>query len=857
MGLKPILVLTIVLILSILTIFNVHPRYRYFSFFDKIMSYDLGYSAPSDFNGKSYELLLKILINSPSILLSNIKGYPDRPVLDRIDLDLKFLDYQKILQDKKEAISREILVSPSDVKGRIRYKGKNYKANIRLKGDLAQHWRSKYRMSLRISLKGKNTLLGYKKFSVHKPSARQHPYDQVFQSLIRRAGNLAPDHTYAKIFMNGASWGIMNIEEHMSKEMLEKQKRKEALILRFGNEERWAYRMGSNNPYADYRLSDVVLNQNVYGGKKYLQQELYRKWMSYIAKQRLLQDDSSLYDIDSYSRALFLSIIWNSTHTLAPGNSRQYFNPYTLKLEPITTDQGAFNDLSVEKRYSLTSDIYKQIVITEKYKNYLYKNFNVIADVISHIDEDLNYYQSYFPLDNVVDSSVVKENLKLIRSNLDFYLLPQEDDSNKSYDSTVIDMLPDESQADEFPVHIYARHFDNGVIDLYNLLPEKVKVSNLLLDNQAIDFKPIEISGYEPNAYTPISVDTEFKGIFDGRLSVETEYKGNLRVYHITPTHLTEGISNPILNETRTSYPFLKNEGNNNWLIKEGEWHLDEPLLIDGSLTIAAGAHIYFSENAYIIIKGGSLRAMGEVNNKIKFKPKERSWKGLYVLDSRNPSVLEHVVIKGASETEHDLLKLTSGVTFYKSDVVLSNVEILGSQAEDALNIVSSKFTIKNTTINESKSDGFDSDFSSGEILNSNFSNIKGDAVDFSGSQVQINNVKIENVHDKGVSVGESSEVYVSNSFIKNVGVGIASKDGSQTMATNVTINSYQLHAAMTYIKKDIFDSPILKLVNCTVEGKANDYISQNGTFMTVDNKEIASEKIDVKSLYQKSVMKK
>ena len=32
------------------------------------------------------------------------------------------------------------------------------------------------------------------------------------------------------VFVNGKSWGIMNIEEHMTKEFLEKQKRKESLL---------------------------------------------------------------------------------------------------------------------------------------------------------------------------------------------------------------------------------------------------------------------------------------------------------------------------------------------------------------------------------------------------------------------------------------------------------------------------------------------------------------------------------------------------------------------------------------------------------------------------------------------------
>jgi Right handed beta helix region len=857
MGLKPILVLIIVLILSILTIFNVHPRYRYFSFFDKVMSFDIGYSAPSEFNGRSYELLFKILINSPYIIWENIKGFPERPHVERIDLDVKFLDYQQILMDKKKAISEQILVSPSEVKGKIRNQDRSYKAKLRLKGDLAQHWRSKHRMSLRVSLRGKNTILNYKRFSIHKPSARQHPFDQTFQALVRRMGNIAPEHTYANVFMNGSNWGLMNIEEHMSKEMLEKQRRKESLIIRFGNEDKWVYKKKVDAPYKGYKISDAVLNINVYGEKKYLQTPIYRKWMSYIANQRLLINDTSLYDIDSYSRTLFLTAIWNNSHTLSHANSRQYFNPYTLRLEPITTDQGMFYDLKQSKEYSLTQDIYKQIVVTEKYKNNLRDNIESVANVIPAIDEELNFYQSYFPLDAKIKGSIVKENLKLILSDPESYLIPNDRADKKNIEKLNKAILPNDEQAVEFPVHLYARHFEDGRIDLYNLLPDKVKLIALILDGNSIDTNAIDVAGYLPGQYTPSTLNTSLKGIYDNRLSIETEYKGNRRISDVSSTHLSKEILNPLNFETTSSFSFLKNKGINDWFIPSGQWYIDEPLVINGTLTLAAGAHLRFSDNAYMIIKGGSLQAEGEEANQIVMEPSEKTWKGLYVLEANKSSKLKHVVIKGASETEHEILKLTGGTTFYKSNVNMKNVDILNGQAEDALNIINSTFTIDNVTINGAISDGFDSDFSNGEIIDSDFLNIEGDAVDFSGSRVQIKNVRISDVHDKAVSVGESSEVEVSNSTIKRVGVGIASKDGSRATARNVSISSFELSAAMAYIKKDFFGMPNLALENCSVEDSNSAYISQVGTTLTVDNKIITPKILDVDKLYQESVMKK
>ena len=78
-------------------------------------------------------------------------------------------------------------------------------------------------------------------------------------------------------------------------------------------------------------------------------------------------------------------------------------------------------------------------------------------------------------------------------------------------------------------------------------------------------------------------------------------------------------------------------------------------------------------------------------------------------------------------------MSLTGGVTFYKTNVELKNVNFLGSSAEDALNIVHSNYRLENVLITNCNSDAFDSDFSTGKISHSKFKNIKGDALDFSG----------------------------------------------------------------------------------------------------------------------------
>ena len=202
------------------------------------------------------------------------------------------------------------------------------------------------------------------------------------------------------------------------------------------------------------------------------------------------------------------------------------------------------------------------------------------------------------------------------------------------------------------------------------------------------------------------------------------------------------------------------------------------------------------------------------------------------------------------------ILSLTGGVTFYQSDVNIANSVIDGTFAEDALNIVDSKFKISGSKIINTRSDGFDGDFSTGLIFDSLFSDIGGDAIDFSGGANEVKNVKIMDVRDKGVSAGEGSKVNLSNVFMSKVGVGIAAKDGSKVSANDINIKNYQLHAVMSYVKKDFFEPPSIVIKRIIHDG-INPFSRQRGSSMTIDDQEIPQRNVNVKTLYSGGVMGK
>jgi hypothetical protein len=83
-----------------------------------------------------------------------------------------------------------------------------------------------------------------------------------------------------------------------------------------------------------------------------------------------------------------------------------------------------------------------------------------------------------------------------------------------------------------------------------------------------------------------------------------------------------------------------------------------------------------------------------------------------------------------------------------------------------------------------------------------------------------------------------------------NIGIGVASKDGSIVEVSNTSIFDYRLYAVMSYIKKDFYGSPQINVHNSIVSNE-NGYLRQKGTSMIVDNIEILESKINVDKLYK------
>ena len=267
------------------------------------------------------------------------QGLKEEPTLT---IDVNFASLEILKKDRVTAVSRGILFDAKEVPARVSFGGEVFPARISLKGDLPDHWSSERGMSLKIKLRD-GFVLGFKRFSIQKPATRQYPSNDLFLSFSKEVGVSSNHMTYVPIVFNGQKWGKMNLEPVIDKNVLETEGKRESLTLKFDDQKEWNYRIlakknGTYNPH--YKAFDMLFDANFMQENRFMSSKRMRAQYSYLIQNLRNHDPKILFE-DNFCKAIVLGEIWNTMHALAISNSRYYFNPFRLKIEPILSDQAS------------------------------------------------------------------------------------------------------------------------------------------------------------------------------------------------------------------------------------------------------------------------------------------------------------------------------------------------------------------------------------------------------------------------------------------------------------------------------------------------------------------------------------
>ena len=234
----------------------------------------------------------------------------------------------------------------------------------------------------------------------------------------------------------------------------------------------------------------------------------------------------------------------------------------------------------------------------------------------------------------------------------------------------------------------------------------------------------------------------------------------------------------------------------------------DVTILENINLTVEAGVEIHFLEAASLIVHGG-LQVQGKEDAPVLFKAIEGTdqWGNVSFHFTTEISRLDWLEIMDASSGEHPIYENAAISGFYThlemdhikidevrgnpvlarySDISLKNSQLHSEITGDLINVKYGNGFIENCDFwgnDQPDTDAIDYDeVENGVIRNSkihDFFGFNSDGIDLGeeSQNVLIENNFIHNCTDKGISIGQMSDVLVKNTIIVNCNQGVAVKD--------------------------------------------------------------------------------
>ncbi len=852
------------IVLSVISLFWIISSLNLGKIFDtekqELQSFAISFSSPSQLFDKGDAATFRSISSKDfvpfSLNLTNsiwdgvIKK--DNPNLKEIKIFIKFKHLEKILKDREKALINNINQASKNVPCKVSDGVNVFKCKVKLKGNRSDHWTSVKRMSLRIDVKG-GYIYGMKEFAIQKPGSRQFPYDAAFHNINNQLGRLSTSgQDFFKVSLNGESWGVMNAEPVIDEKFLELQEVKRLGIFRISNEERSAYfRKWNDGRYLEYYISDPSVTINIKGKEKEIIQDPILNEVYSNIHLSMSNKDGSIFDRQKMVASLALSLVWGSIHTLGPRNMWLTWNQYDQKLEPILTDQAPWSDTkSYINSLSILPYAYEIIFSNKPLEE---EEFLKELEHLNNYFEENNPIEAinvlkdkYFSNDQRFSKTPIFSNLVFLKENISEVVkkINAASTSSSNIDQKQKKISIDQLKKIDKVSEIF--HFSDGTVRVFNLLGDDITIVSIITDKKEISINKI-IPFSKEKSLSSVDIKTDLFGNFTEAVSVKFNINGeekiNKNTYSFNHTNLKQEMPSYAENYCRNDDSINKCNLTGNLIFNENKIFKYRTVIEPGTtMLLQPGVNLIFDNS--VAMNGTKEEPINILGNG-----------GIFIKNEKgNISTIQNTNFSDLATIDSHLRRFTGSINGYGGIFNLKNVYIKNGNAEDQLNIVDAKVDISGLNIIDAPSDAFDCDFCIGIIEDINLSNVGGDGLDISGSNLKISKMNASNIKDKAFSVGEQSFAVINEISYENVATGIAVKDSSQVSASNIMLKNIEYDLFMTYVKKPFYKgSTKLEVRDYVVNGDmhANICIREDGTDLIINNKNCEISKIDIDELYQ------
>ncbi len=801
----------------------------------------------------------------------------------QLDLEISQKGQDKLAKKKKEAQSVGILVSADDdwVNAKIKAPDgtTNQKVALRLKGDWLDHLGKK--TGYRIKVRKGDIWERMRIFSIHHPKSRSYLKEYVLHKFWEQADVLTTRYDFLKVSINGKNKGVFALEEHFDKILLEYQKRREGPIVKFAEDTFWQYiqkqseyRLPMNNelsgPGKDLATAPIEsfqMEKTVSTPKLRAQFELAHNLLDKYRTGEMPADE--VFDLDRMARYYAILEIMQAYHGIHWNNQRFYYNPVTGKLEPVGYDgfgtgpivldrlvgEAALNSQRQESD-KIEYRIFKSEAFVKLYLKYLeqYSDLTFIHKFLASIRPEIERLETLIQSDEPkfsFDEKKIVYRAQKIHSKI--HPFPETAlrsfTQSKGKDSKILGLVNMHS----FPVEVVGYSSVKGdcsqhitaplVLEGFHhrtLLNEPIKVGKPLSTDAKSKLLKNSLSKQDQQSISSLTVPAGAKFICFRTLGMDSIFQTKIKnisapIRNFPTIAMREQVDLDTLSFLEIDGDFIK--------VRPGKHRVDKHLVISANYTlqIGEGTTLDFVKGAGLV-SYGPVEIFGKEETPVLFTSSDKTANGFSVLQAGpRESKLRYVIFDNFNTLNYNGWTLTGAVNFYESPVDIDHSVFRNNHCEDGLNIVRSNFELKNSSVINTPFDGLDVDFSKGLIRNCSFRDTRNDGMDFSGSNIFVDKTTVDHAGDKGLSVGEETDVVVKWLSINGATIGVAAKDLSTVMINHVTLNDCEQGFA-AYQKKAEYGGS--KIVANKVDFKTlrRQYSIQRGCVLQIGDKVIEGE---------------
>lgn len=799
---------------------------------------------------------------------------PAPPRVRRLVIDMKYEHLQRLRYERQRRLEGGVR-DHHYVPARIEAGGDTVRARLRLKGDRILHLSDPKAWSFRVRVGGGGTVYGMRSFSLHRPGMRNYLHEWFFHRVLAHEGLPALRYEFVEVFLRGERLGIYALEEHFDKHLLEAQGLREGPIVRFDESVDAADL--SRSIASAFREDDWLEL-----GRREVLESALGLLEAYRRRELALAE---VFDVGRLARFFAILDVLGTRHAGAWKSTRFYYNPILARLVPIGFDG---HHGGPDRTTRLVAEIPHH-----PETGWLHSEYGPWFRLLFSDPEtfDPDFFVAYVKeLERMSDPAWLAEIENRLRGEIDANTRILELDAPLLADH-VFHMGPDRYRFDlgEYAarqqsirkglrpagaVHAVRSPDHDGftLIQIGNIHSLPIEITALAVGEEtwSPEQSPIVLPAKDPrpdpwnvSVYRPVRFavpslaggggpDLSQARIRYRVLGAREELEAEVRSVRARGA---DGLLQDLLRRRPTverHAAVVCDELARRCRIERGRWELDQHLVMPEGWTLAIGpgADIDLVDGSSILVRG-PVDWRGSEGAPIQIHSSDGSGGGVIVLVAGSASTVEWV--RFAELTAPRVPGLTGAVTFYESPVAMTQVAFRRIQAEDALNVIRTEIVLRDCEFEETASDAIDVDFGEAELERCRFRAIGNDALDISGTTARVTQLRVESAGDKAVSVGEASRLDGEDFVLRNVGIGVASKDQSAVEIHGLRVSASEV-ALAGFQKKSEFGPASLDVRGFETSDVPTPYLLERGSSLTLEGKTFAANRTRVKEeLYGES----